>query len=93
MQKGIVFIFANYLDDVLVWNYVLERHETQFFQWSLYMAHHSAVIEYGDHSKMEILLEIDIICQSSKAAKNWLIRTGSGAVRCFFTSWLYYGLI
>ena len=23
MQKGIVFVFANYLDDVLVWNYFM----------------------------------------------------------------------
>ncbi len=23
MQKGIVFVFANYLDDVLVWNYAM----------------------------------------------------------------------
>ncbi len=23
MQKGIVFVFANYLDDVVVWNYAM----------------------------------------------------------------------
>jgi hypothetical protein len=48
---------------------IQDRHENQFFQWSLYMAHHSAVIELGDHSETEVLLEIEIICQSGKAAK------------------------
>ncbi len=55
---------------------VQERHETQFFQWSLYlyMAHHSAVIEFGDHSETVVLLEIEIIHWSGKATKTCLIK-------------------
>ncbi len=31
MQKGIVvFVFANYLDDVLVWNYAMSRFKRGF---------------------------------------------------------------
>ncbi len=53
---------------------VQEGCEYQFYQWNLHTAHHSTDIEFGGHSKKEVLLEIKILCQSGKAATNWLIK-------------------
>jgi hypothetical protein len=39
---------------------VQEKHKTQFCQWSLYTAHQSAVVEFGDRSKKDVLLEFEI---------------------------------
>ncbi len=72
---------------------VQERHETQFFQWSLYTAHHSAVIKFGDHSETEVLLEIEIIHWSGKAAKTCLFENWEWGGKMSFLYWLYYGLI
>ncbi len=41
---------------------VQEEHEHWFYQWSLYTAHHSADVVFGDHSKTEVLFEIQTIC-------------------------------
>ncbi len=39
------------------------------------MAHHDRGMDLGDHSKMELLFEIETICQSGKAAKNRLFNS------------------
>ncbi len=49
---------------------VQEGQERDFYQWSLYTAHHDTGIVFGDHIKTEVLFEIKTICQSGKAAKN-----------------------
>ncbi len=38
-----------------------EGQKRRFYQWSHYMAHHNTDIVFGDHSKMEVLFEIEII--------------------------------
>jgi hypothetical protein len=43
--------------------------EQDFYNWSLYTAHHDRGTVFGDHSKMEVLFEIKTICQYGKAAK------------------------
>ncbi len=72
---------------------VQEGCEYQFYQWSLYTAHHSAEIEFRDHSEMEVLLEIKIICRSGKAAKNWLIKIHEWGRKMLFAYWLNRGTI
>jgi hypothetical protein len=47
----------------------------------------------GNHSETKILLEIKIICQSSKAAKNWLIKNWEWGDKMLFMYWLNYELI
>ncbi len=54
--------------------HVQEGQESEFYQWSLYTAHHNTNIVCGDHSKAEVLFEIKTIRQSGKAAKNRLIK-------------------
>jgi hypothetical protein len=39
-----------------------ERQERDFYQWSLYIAHHDTGIVFGDHFKTEVLFEIKTIC-------------------------------
>jgi hypothetical protein len=41
--------------------HVQEGQECDFYQWSLYTAHHDTGIVFGDRSKMEVLLEIKAI--------------------------------
>jgi hypothetical protein len=40
---------------------VQEGHERWLYQWSLYTAHYSTDVVFGDHSKMEVLFEIETI--------------------------------
>jgi hypothetical protein len=35
--------------------------EQDFYHWSLYTAHHDRGMDFGDHSKMEVLFEIETI--------------------------------
>jgi hypothetical protein len=48
---------------------------------------------FGDHSKMEVLFEIETIHQSGKAAKNRLIKNCKWGGQLLFTHWLNHGLI
>jgi hypothetical protein len=48
--------------------------ERDFYHWSLYKAHHDRGMDFGDHSKTEVLFEIKTIRQSGKAVKNWLVK-------------------
>jgi hypothetical protein len=48
---------------------VQQDQEQDFFHWSLYTAHHNRGIDFGDHSKMEVLFEIKTIRRSDKATK------------------------
>jgi hypothetical protein len=72
IQRGHVVEIVSKGDEVLPPPHkryrVQEGCKYQLYQWSLYTAHHSTDIEFGDHSKMEVLLEIKIICQSGEAA-------------------------
>ena len=55
--------------------YCMQRDQEQdFFHLSLYTAHHDRGMVFGDHSKTEVLFEIEKICQSGKATKNQLIK-------------------
>jgi hypothetical protein len=72
---------------------VQEGQQRDFFQWSLYTAHHNTGMVFGDHSKMEVLFEIETICQSGKAAKNRLIKNCGWDGQLLFMHWLNYGLI
>jgi hypothetical protein len=72
---------------------VQEGQECRFYWWSLYMAHHHTDIVFGDHSKTEVLFEVKTIRQSSKAAKNWLIKNRKWGGQLLFTHWLNCGLI
>jgi hypothetical protein len=51
-----------------------KRSRARFFHWSLYTAHHNRGMDFGDHSKMEVLFEIETIRGSGKAAKKWLMK-------------------
>ncbi len=53
---------------------VQEGQEHDFYQWSLYTAHHNTGIVFGNHSNMEVLFEIETIHGYGEAAKNWLIK-------------------
>jgi hypothetical protein len=72
---------------------MLEGDESQFYHWSLYMAHQSLDIEFGDHSKTEFLFEIKTIHRSGKASKKWLIKNQEWGGKMLFTYQLNYGLI
>ena len=54
--------------------HVQRDQEQDFFHLSLYTAHHDRGMVFGDHSKTEVLFEIEKICQSGKATKNQLIK-------------------
>jgi hypothetical protein len=53
---------------------VQQDQEQDFYHWSLYMAHHNRGMDFGNHSKTEVLFEIETIHQSGKAAKNRLFK-------------------
>jgi hypothetical protein len=72
---------------------VQQDQEEDFYHWSLYTAHHNRGMNFGDHSKMEVLFEIKTIHQSGKAAKNRLIKNREWGGQLLFTHWLNYGLI
>jgi hypothetical protein len=48
---------------------------------------------FGDHSKTEVLFEIETICQSGKAAKNRLIKNREWGGQLLFMHWLNHRLI
>jgi hypothetical protein len=73
--------------------HVQEGQECDFYQWSLYTAHHDTGVVFGDHSKTEVLFEIVTIHQSGKAVKNWLIGNQEWGGQLLFTHLLNYGLI
>jgi hypothetical protein len=52
---------------------VQQDQEQDFYHWSLCMAHHNRGMDFGDHSKTEVLFEIETIRQSGKAAKNLVV--------------------
>jgi hypothetical protein len=68
----------------------------QFFQWSLYMAHMGggvAAMDYGSHFEVEVLLEIETIRWSDKAAKNQLMKNQEWGGKMVFTYWPNYSLV
>jgi hypothetical protein len=70
-----------------------EGQEHEFYQWSLYTAHHNTDLVFGDLSEAEVLFEIKTIRRSGKAAKNRLIKNREWGGQLLFTHWLNYGLI
>ncbi len=70
-----------------------EGQESDFYQWSLYTAHHNTGIVFGDHSKTEVLFEIETILQSGKAEKKQLIKNREWGGQLLSMHWLNYGLI
>jgi hypothetical protein len=50
-------------------------------------------MDFGNHSKTEVLFEIETIRRSGKAAKNWLMKNRKWGGQLMFTHWLNYGLI
>jgi hypothetical protein len=50
-------------------------------------------MDFGDHSKMEVLFEIKTMRQSGKAARNQLIKNRKWGGQLLFMHWLIYGLI
>jgi hypothetical protein len=72
---------------------VQEGQEQDFYQWSLYTAHHDRGMVFGDHSKTDVLFEIETIRQSDKAANNQLIKNRKWGGQSLFMHWLNHGLI
>jgi hypothetical protein len=72
---------------------VQQGQEQDFYHWSLYTAHHDRGMDFGDHSKTEVLFEMDTIHQSDKAAKNRLFKNRKWSGQLMFTHFLNYGLI
>jgi hypothetical protein len=54
--------------------HVQQDQEQDVYHWSLYRAHQDRGMDFGDHSKMEVLFEIETIRQSGKAAKKRLMK-------------------
>jgi hypothetical protein len=50
-------------------------------------------MDFGDHSKTEVLFEMKTILRSGKAAKNRLHKNPKWGRQLMFTHWLNYGLI
>ena len=50
-------------------------------------------MDFGDHSKTEVLFEIKTIRRSGKAAKKRLMRNREWGGQLMFMHWLNYGLI
>jgi hypothetical protein len=65
--------------------HVQQDQEQDFYHWSLYTAHHNRGMDFGDHSKTEVLFEIKTIQQSGKASKNWLIKNPEWGGQLMFT--------
>ncbi len=64
---------------------VQQDQEQDFFYWSLYTAHQDRGMDFGDHSKREVLFETKTIRQSGKAARNRLMKNHEWGGQLMFT--------